>query len=255
MPNYTISKIEDLPRSTKGESGRKRIVIVTNLGAHSLEYMGPMQVFQEANYLLSLSGRTDLGYDVEVATTKPGTAYELKGFRIVVDRPYHRIRGSVDTLMFQAVDENESVLADKRFLTWVSRMSRRVRRIASVCVGTFILAKSGVLDGRRATTHWSACDDFRRRYPRVALEPDPIYVKDGHVYTSAGSLSGVDLTVAFVEEDFGKARPQGRSGVGYVPQTAWKPGAVQRSLVHAVRGGRPFPRTCRGMCSSTPTRT
>ena len=204
MPNYTISKIEDLPRSTKGESGRKRILIVTNLGAHSLEYMGPMQVFQEANYLLSLSGRMDLGYDVEVATTKPGTAYELKGFRIVVDRPYHRIRGAVDTLMFQAVDENESVLGDERFLAWVSRMSHRVRRIASVCVGTFILAKSGVLDGRRATTHWSACDDFRRRYPRVALEPDPIYVKDGHVYTSAGSLSGVDMTVALVEEDFGK---------------------------------------------------
>ena len=129
MPQYAISKIEGLPRSTKGESRRKRIVIVTNLGAHSLEYIGPIQVFQEANWLLSLSGRTDLGYDVEVATTKPGTAYELTGFRIVVDRPYHRIRGSVDTLMLQAVDEDESVLGDERFVAWVSRMSRRVRRI------------------------------------------------------------------------------------------------------------------------------
>jgi transcriptional regulator GlxA family with amidase domain len=204
MPYYTIRKVEDLPRITNGKPGRRRIVIVTNLGANTLEYIGPMVVFQEANYFLTVSGRPDLGYDVEVVTTKPGTAYELNGFRIVVDRPYHRVRGSVDTLMFQAVDEDESVLGDERFLAWVSRMSRRVRRIASVCVGTFILAESGILDGRRATTHWAACDDFRRRYPRVTLDPDPIYIKDGHFYTSAGSLSGVDMTVALVEEDFGK---------------------------------------------------
>ena len=82
-------------------------------------------------------------------------------------------------------------------------MSRRVRRIVSICTGSFILAEAGVLDGRRATTHWCACDDFRARYPKVTLEPDPIYVRDGHVYSSAGATSGMDLAIALVEEDFG----------------------------------------------------
>jgi transcriptional regulator GlxA family with amidase domain len=255
MPYYTIRKVEDLPRITNGKPGRRRIVIVTNLGANTLEYIGPMVVFQEANYFLTVSGRPDLGYDVEVVTTKPGTAYELNGFRIVVDRPYHRVRGSVDTLMFQAVDEDESVLGDERFLAWVSRMSRRVRRIASVCVGTFILAESGILDGRRATTHWAACDDFRRRYPRVTLDPDPIYIKDGHFYTSAGSLSGVDMTVALVEEDFGKelARKvaQGWSCTSNGLETR------RSSAFPCPRGSRrtSVSANCRGMCSNIPTRT
>jgi len=204
MPHYTIPKVKDLPPNTDDVPKRRRVVIVTNLGAQTLEYIGPMQVFHEANYFLEHSGRPDLGYDVEVVTTQPGAVYEVNGLKIVVDKPYHRVRGVVDTLMFQAVDEDESVLHDEQFLSWVSRMSRRVRRIVSICVGTFILAESGVLDGRRATTHWSACDDFRRRYPRVALDPDPIYIKDGNIYTSAGSTSGLDLTVALVEEDFGK---------------------------------------------------
>jgi transcriptional regulator GlxA family with amidase domain len=75
--------------------------------------------------------------------------------------------------------------------------------VVSICTGSFILAEAGVLDGRRATTHWCACADFRRRYPPVRLEPDPIYVRDGRVHTSAGATSGMDLAIALVEEDYG----------------------------------------------------
>ena len=101
------------------------------------------------------------------------------------------------------MDEDDECLRDERFIAWVAKASRRVRRIVSICTGSFILAEAGVLDGRRATTHWCACDDFRRRYPKVTLVPDPIYVRDGHVYTSAGATSGMDLAIALVEEDFG----------------------------------------------------
>jgi transcriptional regulator GlxA family with amidase domain len=179
------------------------VVVVTNPSAGSLEYMGPLQVFDEARLFLEHSGRPDLAYDIEVVTTGEGPIYRRRGLSITAPTAYHRLRGKVDTLIFQAADENDECLRDERFIAWVASMSRRVRRIVSICTGSFILAEAGVLDGRRATTHWCACDDFRARYPRVMLEPDPIYVRDGHVYTSAGATSGMDLAIALVEEDYG----------------------------------------------------
>jgi transcriptional regulator GlxA family with amidase domain len=201
MPDYDIPAVLDLPEG--GESARRRIVLVTNPSARSLEFMGPMQVFDEARLFLEYSGRPDLAYEVEVVSTGTAPIYDRKGLSIHAPTPYHRLRGQVDTLLFQAADADDECLRDERFIAWVARMSQRVRRIVSICTGSFILAEAGVLDGRRATTHWCACDDFRRRYPKVSLEPDPIYVKDGHVYTSAGATSGMDLAIALVEEDFG----------------------------------------------------
>lgn len=204
MPDYLIPSQVDLPAKRTGKTQTKRVVIVTNLGANSLEYFGPLQVFAEAAFFLNKWGRSDLGYDVEIVSTEPGTVYSLKGLSIIADTPYHSLRGPVDTLIFQAVDEKERCLRDKRFMSWVARMSSRVRRVVSVCAGAFILAEAGILDGRRATTHWVGCDEFRRRYPKVLLDPEPIYIKDGHVYTSAGSTAGLDLTLALVEEDYGQ---------------------------------------------------
>lgn len=203
MPEYLVPTAQNLPPKRPGSSGRRRIVLVTNPRAASLEYMGPLQVFDEARLFLEAAGRPDLNYAVEIVTTRPGSVYTRKGFSIEAQTPYHQLRGDVDTLIFQAADENDECLRDEKFIAWVARMSGRVRRIVSICTGSFILAQAGVLDGRRATTHWCAVEDFRRRYPRVHLEPDPIYIKDGHVYTSAGASSGIDLTIALVEEDFG----------------------------------------------------
>jgi transcriptional regulator GlxA family with amidase domain len=84
-------------------------------------------------------------------------------------------------------------------------MATRVRRLASVCSGSFILAEAGLLDGRRATTHWLGVDLMRERYPRIAVEPDAIFVRDGHIFTSAGVTAGIDLALAMVEEDLGHA--------------------------------------------------
>lgn len=201
MPEYRIPALQSLPAA--GDAPCRRVVFVTNESARSLEYMGPMQVFDEARIFLEYAGRLDLAYRVEVVSRGTGTIYERKGFTISAPTPYERLRGDVDTLILQAADEHDDCLRDERFIAWVARMSTRVRRIVSVCTGSFILAEAGVLDGRRAATHWCACEDFRRRYPKVRLESDPIYVKDGHVYTSAGATSGMDLAIALVEEDFG----------------------------------------------------
>jgi len=200
MPAYDLPGAEHLP----ADLPRRRIVLVANAHARSLEYMGPLQVFDEARLFLEFWGRPELAYQLEVVSAGgTGALYERKGFSIRADTPYHRLRGPVDTLILQAADEYDACLQDERFIAWVAKMAGRVRRIVSICTGSFMLAEAGVLEGRRAATHWCACEDFERRYPEVTLERDPIYVKDGHVYTSAGATSGMDLAIALVEEDYG----------------------------------------------------
>lgn len=229
MPTYTIPTIGALPKR-QPRGGRRRVVIVTNPGTNSLEYTGPLQVFAEANFFLGRSGRPDLGYDIEFTSSAAGTIYDDNGLKIVIEKSYADVTGPVDTLIFQAVDEQETCVRDERFLRWVARMATRVRRIASVCVGTFVLAEAGVLDGRRATTHWAACEDFAKRFPNVALEPDPIFVKDGNVYTSAGGAAGFDLALALVEEDFG-AEVARRAAQGLVMYLR-RPGNQAQFSVH-----------------------
>jgi transcriptional regulator GlxA family with amidase domain len=87
---------------------------------------------------------------------------------------------------------------------WLRRHAPAARRVASVCTGAFLLAEAGLLDGRRVTTHWSRCDDLRRQYPSVEVDPDPIFIKDGPVATSAGITAGIDLALALVEDDLGR---------------------------------------------------
>ena len=232
MPKYIIPKVKDLPPKRRGLSGRKRVVVVTHKGSGTLEYIGPIQALEEANFFLDFSGRADLGYDIEVVTTKSGPLFELKGLKIVADRPYYEVSGDVDTIFFQAIDTSEETLKDKDFIKWVGSIARRTRRIASICVGTFYLAEAGILDGKCATTHWMASPDLSRRYPKVNIESDPIYVKDGKVYTSAGSMAGLDLTIALIEEDFGRdlARRVAQSMVMYLK----RPGNQAQFSVHIL---------------------
>jgi transcriptional regulator GlxA family with amidase domain len=89
-------------------------------------------------------------------------------------------------------------------IAWLTAAARRSRRVASVCTGAFLLARAGLLDGRPATTHWASCKELARRYPSIRVEPDPIFVRDGDVMTSAGVTAGMDLALALVEEDLGR---------------------------------------------------
>jgi transcriptional regulator GlxA family with amidase domain len=94
---------------------------------------------------------------------------------------------------------------DPDVVAWVRRASGRARRTTSVCTGAFALAAAGLLDGRRATTHWASCDALQREYPAVMVDPEPIYVRDGDIATSAGVTAGMDLALALVDEDHGSA--------------------------------------------------
>jgi transcriptional regulator GlxA family with amidase domain len=195
----TVDSIQATPR----DHGKRRFVFVAVPDGDPFDLIGPLAVLREANFFLEASGRPDLIYEYEVVTNQPGTIFEIDGFRMVVDKLCYEIRSSVDTIVFQAVDYHGDCLKDERFIAWVRRMSKRVRRMVTACIGTYVLAEAGLLDGRRAATHWSACEDFRRRYPDVILDSEPIYIKDGNMYTSAGVTSILDLMVALVEEDFG----------------------------------------------------
>ncbi|HUA77010.1 MAG TPA: helix-turn-helix domain-containing protein, partial [Acetobacteraceae bacterium] len=114
-------------------------------------------------------------------------------------------RGSaVDTLLVPGGPGVEAASGDAALLAWVRARARVARRVASVCTGAFLLAAGGVLDGRRAATHWSFCAELARRYPGVRVEAEPIFVRDGAVWSSAGVTAGIDLALALVEEDLGR---------------------------------------------------
>jgi transcriptional regulator GlxA family with amidase domain len=111
----------------------------------------------------------------------------------------------VDTLLVAGGLGAREQRCSRDYLDWLGDQAARARRFGSICTGAWVLAEAGLLDGRRATTHWGSCGELARRYPRVTVDPDPIYVRDGNCYTSAGVTAGIDLALALVEEDLGRA--------------------------------------------------
>ena len=113
--------------------------------------------------------------------------------------------GPYDTLLVSGGDGTRALAELGEVVDWLRRQGATARRVASVCSGAFLLAEAGLLDGRRATTHWQRSDAFARLYPQVRMEADRIYVRDGPVWTSAGITAGIDLALAMIEEDLGEA--------------------------------------------------
>jgi transcriptional regulator GlxA family with amidase domain len=181
----------------------RRIAIFTYDRGQSLDVTGPLEVFSIANRLL-LEGQPDSQrfYDTEILAPRAGTVTMSSGLRLLADRAYFEVRGSIDTLVVAGGDLTE-VEGDTRLLRWLARTQPRLRRLASVCSGAFILAEAGLLDGRRATTHWRWAGVMSARYPQTDVDPDALFVRDGNIYTSAGVTAGMDLALALVEEDLG----------------------------------------------------
>ena len=111
---------------------------------------------------------------------------------------------ALDTLIVPGGWGVNAACEDFALVDWVARRSRDAARTASVCSGAFLLATAGLLDGRRAVTHWGRCAEFAQRFPAVRLDPDPIFIRDGDFWTSAGVTAGIDLALAFVEADLGR---------------------------------------------------
>jgi transcriptional regulator GlxA family with amidase domain len=173
-----------------------------------LDVTGPLQVFATANDHVTQAGGAAPYVLRVVAKGGQGGRYSkavtASAGLAIATRPLPRTGTAVDTLVVAGGPGVEAASADPALVDWVRRRVIKARRVASVCTGSFLLAASGVLDGRRAATHWSVCKEFARRYPAVLVEPDPIFVRDGSVWTSAGVTAGIDLALALVEQDLGR---------------------------------------------------
>lgn len=168
-----------------------------------LDVSGPLQVFASANELLAARGLAR-PYAPRVVSADPGLVTSSSGLALL-SQSLRTVRGPIDTLVVPGGRGVYAATADARLTNWIRRQVGRSRRIASVCSGAFLLAEAGLLDGRRVATHWSRCEELAKRYPAVRVEADPIFVRDGNVWTSAGVTAGIDLALALLEEDLGRA--------------------------------------------------
>jgi transcriptional regulator GlxA family with amidase domain len=160
-----------------------------------LDAAGPISVFDIASRYAANPA------SVRVMAEKPGPVRSSSGVEIVARK--FGSAGALSTLIIAGGPGVEAASRNKCTLSFVKNVAARGTRIASVCSGTFILAEAGLLDGRRATTHWERTRQFLSTYPRVKLEPDRIFVRDGEIWSSAGITAGIDLALALVAEDYG----------------------------------------------------
>ncbi len=174
---------------------RRLILIVAFAGVQALDVTGPGDVFG----LADPDRRT---YEIRCVAPE-SCVVTSNGLRLIPDADITSVPRHIDTLIVAGAAGNRGGMLDDALVDWVRRASAHARRVASVCTGAFLLARAGLLDGRRATTHWSACENLARSYPSVTVLADSIYVRDGNIYTSAGVTTGIDLALALVEEDLG----------------------------------------------------
>ena len=168
--------------------------------ATGLDILGPASVFEAVNRMPERRGP---GCRVELLTTAQDRIIDGHfGIPIVAHRHYREIRENVDTLLV-AGGAGARKPPDDDLLAWLREMAPRVRRLGSVCTGAFLLAAAGLLNNRRATTHWAYAQELASRYPEVRVDPDPIWIQEGNIFTSAGVTAGMDLALALVEEDYG----------------------------------------------------
>ncbi|MGW6333480.1 GlxA family transcriptional regulator [Nocardia rhamnosiphila] len=182
------------------------VVVVLFDGVDLLDVTGPPEVFS----LLQREMGEPTGYRVVLAAETAAPVTTSAGVRVLPDVTFDEVSGrSIDTLIVPGaveVDARRQVraVADPAVVDWVRRTAGRVRRVASVCVGAHILAHAGLLAGKRATTHWSTAAQLAAEHPTVTVDADPIFIRDGDVWTGAGLTACLDLTLALVAEDFGR---------------------------------------------------
>jgi transcriptional regulator GlxA family with amidase domain len=189
------------PKSS--DSRKTRLVsMVAYPGAVLLDVSGPLEVFAIANHINQENGGTIPPYRTEIlAETKDQVLKTASGIRLLSDGAISSNK-KTDTLLIAGGLSAEN--APDSLVEKIRRCAPRCRRVGSICTGAFILARTGHLAGRRATTHWRYAERLQHLFPDIAIEADSIYVKDGQIYTSAGVTAGIDLALAMVEEDLGR---------------------------------------------------
>jgi transcriptional regulator GlxA family with amidase domain len=182
----------------------REVVIVVFPQVQSLDVTGPLEVFTGAERLIGQAGQPDRGYQVRILSVD-GVALETSSGLVLTphgalsDAPSH-----IDTLIVAGGLGCTRASEDATLIHWIAHTAKSARRTVSVCTGAFLLARAGLLDGRRATTHWASAEELARLHPAVDVDPEPIFLRDGPIWTSAGVTAGMDLALALVEEDIGR---------------------------------------------------
>lgn len=179
----------------------KSIHVLTFANVQVLDVTGPLQVFASANDLARAQG-LPMPYAPTVVAAGGGAVMSSAGLALMADPLPDE---DSDTLLIAGGWGVYEAAEDPALVAWVKHQGVRSRRVASVCTGAFLLAASGWLDGRRVATHWTRCEQLAKQHPQLQVEPNPIFIKDGSVWTSAGVTAGIDLALALVEEDLGRA--------------------------------------------------
>lgn len=185
----------------------KLIVIVAIPDMLILDLAGPLDTFRLAKELMKEQcNQIELfNYDIVIASpTDELCLGDFNGLKFSCNKRAIDITETIDTLIICGFSFKTPRQDYRIFIEWLQQNTFKIRRICSVCVGAFLLAESGLLDGKRATTHWMYCDSLKKRYPLVQAESKPIYIKQDFIYTSAGASAGIDLCLALIEEDLGK---------------------------------------------------
>jgi transcriptional regulator GlxA family with amidase domain len=198
LPNTTPTRARARARG----GPKQEIVIVAYPDLQSLDLTGPLEVFTAAQQLLERrSGRCEDGYRITVGSIDGAPMRTSSGLRLVPECRLEEAEQPIDTLIVPGGKGSSTASGDRALVSWLAENAPRARRVASVCTGAFVLAAAGLLDGRRVTTHWASADRLAGQYPRVSVDPEPIYLRDGPIWTSAGVTAGMDLALALVEED------------------------------------------------------
>ena len=182
---------------------RRRVGIVLFDGVTALDLVGPAEAFAAARQ--STGAEAEPAYEVIVLGLAERSYVSESGVKLVADCRMDAAP-TLDTLIVPGGSGLRAPAVNARVADFVRRRARRVRRLAAVCTGIYGVSPSGLLDGRRATTHWAFADDVQRRFPKLRLSANELFVKDGHIYTAAGVTSGIDLSLSLIEEDLGAAR-------------------------------------------------
>jgi transcriptional regulator GlxA family with amidase domain len=179
----------------------RTVLIVVFDGVQSLDVTGPLEVFAGANSYLADRGERGPAYQIAIAGTGREPVRTSSGLTLVPDTDL-RAATAPHTLLVPGGEGSRS--GHEEIEAWLRRHGAAAQRITSVCTGAFLLARAGLLAGRRATTHWAYADALARQFPEVIVDPEPIFLRDGPVVTSAGVTAGIDLALTLVEEDAGR---------------------------------------------------
>lgn len=184
-----------------GRMAPRTVVIVAYPGVQALDVAGPFEVFAGAARASRSCGGTG-SYDVHLVSADGGPVASESGLTLST-RPLSTGPDPIDTLLLPGGGGVAAAVEDDRLVGWVADAARRARRVATVCSGAFLGARAGLLAGRRVTTHWARAEELARAHPDVVVDADPIYVRDGDLWSSAGVTAGIDLSLALVEDDLG----------------------------------------------------